>query len=404
MDVVPRFQQTNVGIIPSDWKVRTIADIASVGRGRVISHKEISKSLGKLYPVYSSQTSNRGVMGYIDTFDFEGEYITWTTDGANAGTVFARNGRFNCTNVCGTIKVYTDNYRFVALVLNRIAPHHVSKHLGNPKLMNDVMKKIEIPLPNKREEQDVIVAALDDVDALLDALERLITKKRDIKQAAMQQLLTGQTRLPGFSGEWKMMRLGDHVRFLRNGTNARAELTSTGTVKYLHYGDIHACTRVHLHPDDLPFLPSHKAKNLERLTDGDLIFADASEDLDGVGKSVEIFGVKDSEVVSGLHTIAARFDKEVLADGFKAYLQFCPVFNVQLRRLAAGTKVYATNRAHVAGVEMRLPSVEEQVAIAVVLSDIDAELTALVQRRDKTRALMQAMMQELLTGKTRLVS
>jgi len=134
-----------------------------------------------------------------------------------------------------------------------------------------------------------------------------------------------------------------------------------------------------------------------------VIFADTSEDIAGVCKSVELRGVGDIEVVSGLHTIAARFDKTVLADGFKGFLQHCPSFAKPLRRLAAGTKVYATNRTHVASAELRLPSLAEQTAIATVLSNMDAELAALEARRDKTHALKQAMMQELLTGRTRLV-
>ena len=245
---------------------------------------------------------------------------------------------------------------------------------------------------------------LGDVDALIVALDRLISKKRDLKQAVKQQLLTGQTRLPGFHGEWEVKRLGNYVTFLRNGVNSRAELLAQGLVRYLHYGDIHACKDTYISPDSLPCLPDSKAARLERLCDGDVIFADASEDVDGVSKSVELRGIGSTEVVSGLHTIAARFDKTVLADGFKGFLQFCPPFATHLRRLAAGTKVYATNRAHVASVEMRLPSVPEQVAIAAVLADMDAELAALEARRDKTRDLKQAMMQELLTGKTRLVS
>jgi type I restriction enzyme, S subunit len=113
--------------------------------------------------------------------------------------------------------------------------------------------------------------------------------------------------------------------------------------------------------------------------------------------------VGSTEVVSGLHTIAARFEKKVLADGFKGYLQFCPPFATHLRRLAAGTKVYATNRAHVASVEMRLSMLPEQTAIAGVLSDMEDELIVLEARRDKTSNLKQAMMQGLLTGRTRLV-
>jgi type I restriction enzyme S subunit len=153
----------------------------------------------------------------------------------------------------------------------------------------------------------------------------------------------------------------------------------------------------------MPSLPANRARSLDRLRDGDLVFVDASEDIDGVGKSLEITGVADMEVVAGLHTIAARFEKSALADGFKAYLQFFPEFRNHLRRLAAGTKVYATSRSHIASVEMPVPSTEEQSAIAAVLSDMDAELAALEARRDKTRALKQAMMQELLTGRIRLV-
>lgn len=219
----------------------------------------------------------------------------------------------------------------------------------------------------------------------------------------MQQLLTCQTRLPGFTGEWEVSRLGDHVEFLRNGTNSRAELTGDGAVKYLHYGDIHGSADTSLSADALPSLPSPKARSLSRLRDGDLVLADASEDLSGIGKSVEIRDVKGLEVVAGLHTIAARFDTRVLANGFKAYLQFHPTFANQLRRLAAGTKVYATTRSHVGSVEISLPGIQEQVAISAVLSDMDAELSALESRREKTVALKQAMMQELLTGRTRLV-
>ena len=144
----PGYKRTEVGVIPEEWRVVAIEDISTVGRGRVISHREISRSLSPMYPVYSSQTFDDGVMGYLDSYDFEGEYVTWTTDGANAGTVFYRNGRFNCTNVCGTIKLKSDNQIFVDKILSRFASRHVSRHLGNPKLMNDVMKRVRIPLPS----------------------------------------------------------------------------------------------------------------------------------------------------------------------------------------------------------------------------------------------------------------
>ena len=123
------------------WKEFKIKDIASIGRGRVISSIKISKQKNPLYPVYSSQTSNEGIMGYLDDFMFEGEYASWTTDGANAGTVFYRNGKFNCTNVCGLLKLKKgfDTY-FVSLALAEATKKYVSTNLANPKLMNNTMK------------------------------------------------------------------------------------------------------------------------------------------------------------------------------------------------------------------------------------------------------------------------
>jgi len=126
-----------------------LSEIAKLGRGRVISSAEISKQKNPIYPVYSSQTSNNGVMGYLDNYDYEGEYITWTTDGANAGTVYYRNGKFNCTNVCGILKIKNgyDAY-YISNILSFYTKKYVSTNLANPKLMNNVMANIKINLPS----------------------------------------------------------------------------------------------------------------------------------------------------------------------------------------------------------------------------------------------------------------
>jgi type I restriction enzyme S subunit len=139
----------------NDWEMVEIDDLCILGRGRVISKQEIEKNKGD-YPVYSSQTSNNGVFGYIDTYDFEGEYVTWTTDGAKAGTVFYRNGRFNCTNVCGTLKAKnpdTIDMRFLSFSLGLFTKTNVFIASGNPKLMNNIVARIEIPMPDSVSEQ-----------------------------------------------------------------------------------------------------------------------------------------------------------------------------------------------------------------------------------------------------------
>ena len=135
----------------SDWKEFYIKDIFKITRGVVIPKTELTdtKKDNNIYPVYSSQTSNNGILGYDKTYDFNGKYLTWTTDGANAGSVFYRNGKFRCTNVCGVLYNDNNNYinEMVAELLNIETPKYVS-YVGNPKLMNNVMADIKIELPN----------------------------------------------------------------------------------------------------------------------------------------------------------------------------------------------------------------------------------------------------------------
>ena len=126
---------------------RSVSQSRYIGRGRVINKKEIEENFGE-FPVYSSQTSNDGIFGFLNTYDFEGEYVTWTTDGIYAGSVFYRNGKFNCTNVCGTLKSKSKkiNMQFLSLCLPLYTSDYVVK-VANPKLMNNVMAGIQIPLP-----------------------------------------------------------------------------------------------------------------------------------------------------------------------------------------------------------------------------------------------------------------
>lgn len=191
---------SELGDIPEDWDVVEMAKIGSFGRGRVISHTEINKSYSKLYPVYSSQTSNDGIMGYLDSFNFDGEFVTWTTDGVNAGKVFYRNGKFNCTNVCGVIKIKDACARYVAIAMDQEARKYVSTNLANPKLMNGVAKQVLIRFPNDIEEQTAIATILSDMDNELQTLTQKLEKARALKQGMMQQLLTGKIRLPLAAG------------------------------------------------------------------------------------------------------------------------------------------------------------------------------------------------------------
>lgn len=157
-----------------------LLEIAELGRGRVINSAEISKQKNPIYPVYSSQTSNNGIMGYLDNYDYEGEYITWTTDGANAGTVYYRNGKFNCTNVCGILKIKNgyDAY-YISNILNCYTKKYVSTNLANPKLMNNVMANIKINLPSIEQQKHS--------SKILQSIEYRVEIEEDIKLNLVKQ-------------------------------------------------------------------------------------------------------------------------------------------------------------------------------------------------------------------------
>ena len=182
-----------IGEIPAHWEIKPVWMMFHLGRGRVISNEEIGDNPGP-YPVYSSQTANEGVMGYIDTYDFDGDYITWTTDGAKAGTVFFRTGKFNCTNVCGTLSPSNldVNLKFFSHALNRVTSRFV-RHDINPKLMNNVMAKIRVQVPPLTE-QHSIANFLDrktkQIDELIRVKERKIELLKEYRASLIHETVT----------------------------------------------------------------------------------------------------------------------------------------------------------------------------------------------------------------------
>ena len=172
-----------------EWK--PLIKVASLTRGRVISKEYLTDHLGD-YPVYSSQTVNNGEIGKINSFDFDGEFVSWTTDGANAGTVFYRSGKFSITNVCGLIKIQNNlelNYKFLFYWLSIEAKNHVYSGMGNPKLMSHQMEKILIPIP-PLSVQTEIVKILDALTALTSELTSELTLRRKQYEYYREKLLS----------------------------------------------------------------------------------------------------------------------------------------------------------------------------------------------------------------------
>ena len=256
------------------------------------------------------------------------------------------------------------------------------------------LRDVRIPLP-PLSEQHAIAEALSDVDGLLVALEELIAKKRAIKQAAMQQLLTGKTRLPGFSGKWETKQLGEIVSFFKGSGLSKADLSLDGRRRCIHYGELFTVygeriTKV-LHGTDRESVFFRSIRN-------DVLMPTSDVTPNGLATASCILA---SDIIIGADVLVIRAPESVINGEFLAYA--IKIHRDQVMQLVSGTTVFHLYGRDMANFTFAAPSVDEQSAIAAVLSDMDAEIAALERRRNKARAIKQGMMQQLLTGQIRLI-
>ncbi len=277
-----------------------------------------------------------------------------------------------------------------------------------PSLNQKILGEVLIPLPATRAEQEAIAEALGDADALIESLEQLISKKRQIKQGAMKVLLTGQRRLPGFDGKWKVKTFAELFTFSGGYTASRAQLSGEGHC-YLHYGDIHGATKTCVDTSvdyqDIPKLDIDlmQVPPSAILKDGDVVFVDASEDDEGTSKHIVIANRNNVPFIAGLHTIVAKSNTNDLVHEYRRYCFQTTAIQQQFRFYAVGTKVSGISKGNIPKLSLPVPPTAEQIAIASVLSDMDAEIEGLEAKLVKARLIKQGMMQELLTGRVRLV-
>ena len=197
-----------IGEIPEGWKLTKVKRIFDIGRGRVISQQELEPTG---YPVYSSQTKNNGCLGYISTYDFDRSQLTWTTDGINAGTVFLREGKHNCTNVCGTLAPKNDanDLRYLKYALEYIAFYHKRADINGFKIMNNEMAEIELLLPPLFEQQNIanyLDFKCSQIQSILEQSLSSIEEYKKLKQTVITQAVTkgvrGKREMKDSSIEW----------------------------------------------------------------------------------------------------------------------------------------------------------------------------------------------------------
>jgi type I restriction enzyme S subunit len=391
MEVKPGFKQTEVGVIPEEWRDCDISDLCQLQRGFDLT--EATRKRGDI-PVYSSSglsyfhnearlqppaviTGRKGMLGKV----FFVEEPCWPHD----TTLWVKDFKGNLP-------------RFVALFLGQFRLERFDAATSVPTLNRNNVVGIPIKLP-PLPEQRAIATALSDVDGLLGGLERLIAKKRDLKQAAMQQLLTGQTRLPGFHGEWEVKRLPE-ISWFQEGPGLRDwQFTNAGmkviNVTNLENGVLNLeRTDRHISHSEFNRMYQHFAVDA-----GDIVMASSGNSY----SKAAIVRTQDLPLV--MNTSVIRFKPVKKTDyGSLWALLTSPLFKSQIDLMITGGAQPNFGPYHLERVHFPAPPLPEQTSIAEVLTEMDAELAGLTQRLEKTRALKQAMMQELLTGRIRLIA
>lgn len=386
------YKLTEVGVIPEDWKVTKLGEVANVKTGPFGSALHEKDYVNEGTPIITVEhLGEQGVvhmnLPMVSDLDRKrlSAYSLLTGD-----IVFSRVGSVDRNSLINEeesgwlfsgrllrIRLKTSNIdsAFLSYYFNQESTKQRVRSVAVGQTMaslnTQILKDISIAFPPTKAEQTAIATALSDVDALIASLDKLIAKKRDIKQATMQQLLTGKIRLPGFSGEWKVKTLGEILR-VRHGRSQHNVVTNDGKYPILATSGEIGRTNVYLY--DKPSVLIGRKGTI-----------DSPQYMD-----------------TPFWTIDTLFYTEISVHAYPKFI-FYLFHMIDWLRYNEASGVPSLNAATIENIEIRYPSPLEQQAIAAVLSDMDAEIAALEQRRDKTRELKQGMMQELLTGKTRLL-
>jgi type I restriction enzyme, S subunit len=417
--IPPGYKQTEVGVIPDDWEVKPISQIGTPVRGGSPRPAGDPRYFNGSYipwltvaALTNIPTSQLVVSETATCLTEEGSLHSRTL---SVGTpIIANSGAtLGVAKILGIKCCANDGIAALLNLSTSVSSHYLAHFIntktsylrdivatgnGQPNLNTTLIGDFQIPLPPTKAEQEAIAGALSDADALIESLEQLLTKKRHTKQGAMQELLTGKKRLPGFRAEWKPCQLRDCL--LTNpdyGINAPGVPSSGELPVYLRITDIDddgrfiANNRVAVnHPQSMGYI----------LNENEIVFARTGA---SVGKTY-LYDPADGVIVFAGFLIRAKIDRSKLCPKFFAAFTKTGRYWNWVRIMSMRSGQPGINGNEYASLDLNLPPLPEQTAIAAILSDMDAEIAALEAKLNKTRQLKQGMMQELLTGKIRLIN
>ena len=348
-------------LCPKGVEFKSIGELCQINRGRVMSKDYLLENAGK-YPVYSSQTGRNGVFGYIKTYDYAGEYVTWTTDGANAGSVFYHNEEFSITNVCGLLKPKRDDLsvKYLLYSLGSVAKSYVKAGMGNPKLMSNTMEAIKIPVPPIAIQEE-IAAIIDEFTELEAELETGIVAELEARK---KQYAHHREKLFTFGEGISWKTLGEIGTLIRGNGLQKKDFVING-IGCIHYGQIYTHYGTFTEKTK-SFVSKELAKKLKKINKGDLVIASTSENIEDICKAVAWLG--DDEIVTGGHSIIFKHEQN---PKYLAYYFQTKSFFDQKKKYAIGTKVIEVSAKKLANVKVQIVPIAEQEHIVMILDEFE---------------------------------
>ena len=359
------------------WEQRKVSEMFRVTRGYVLAatQTETSKTDEKPYPVYSSQTKDKGLMGYYKDYLYE-DAITWTTDGANAGTVNYRVGKFYCTNVCGVLlSNEVKANQMIAEALNSVAKGYVS-YVGNPKLMNNVMADIVIQIPTQAEEREQLSSFFANLDNLITLHQRKHDKLVVLKKAMLEKMFpqngsnVPEVRFTSFTGPWEQRKVSDIAnRFDNLRVPVAANLRVPGTTPYYGANGIQDYVDGFTHNGEFV-----------------LVAEDGANDL----KNYPVKCVNGRIWVNN-HAHVLQAKPEIANNKYIAY----SISQADIESLLVGGSRAKLNAEIMMGIEFYIPSLPEQEAIGRYFELLDNLITLHQRKYESLKHIKAALLQKM---------
>lgn len=411
MELKKGYKQTEIGLIPNDWELRTLGECAFLKRGRFTPRPRNNPIyFGGYIPFVQTgdiTNSNGRIIEYSQTLNEKGLEVSklfskgtiLMTIAANIGYSGILQIDMACTDSIVSINGFNNidnqylNYFFIFKreEIEKLATSGAQKNLSI-----ELLAPFTISLPSNIIEQQAISQVLIDAEQLIENLKTLIAKKKAIKQGAMQELLTGKKRLRGFIGEWETTKLGEISNFHKGKALSKSQIKENGKTKCIHYGELFT-----KYSEVITEIKSRTDLNAN-------IFLSKANDILMPTSDVTPRGlatascINEDGVILGGDILVIRVPDSLLNGVFFSYL--ISINKDKVLQLVTGSTVYHLYGSDMAKFDFKLPKdIKEQNAIAKILSDMDAEIEALEIQLQKTQNLKQGMMQELLSGKIRLV-